>query len=61
MDFLNTAYQQITDLFRTMTPAARITTGLLLAVVVISLVFLFRYESETADAFLFGAEPLTTR
>jgi flagellar M-ring protein FliF len=41
MDFLNRAYAQIADLFRTMTPGARITAGLLLAVVVVSLAYLF--------------------
>ncbi|MCC6125581.1 MAG: hypothetical protein IT426_11505 [Pirellulales bacterium] len=41
MDFLNKAYAQLADLFRTMTPGARITAGLLLAVVVVSLGFLF--------------------
>ena len=44
MDFLNKAFAQLSDLFRSMTPAARITAGLLLAVVVVSLVYLFRYQ-----------------
>ena len=36
MDFLNKAIAQLSELFRSMTPGARITAGLLLAVVVIS-------------------------
>ena len=36
MDFLNKSIQQIGDLFKAMSPAARMTAGLLLAVVVIS-------------------------
>jgi flagellar M-ring protein FliF len=59
MDFLNKAYGQVTDLFKSMTPAARLTTGLLVATIVISLVFLFRQQAETADELLFGGRTLT--
>lgn len=59
MDFINKSYTQVVDLFRTMTPAGRITMGLLLSVVVISLAFLFRQQTDQADEYLFGAEPLT--
>ena len=44
MDFLNKSYAQVADLFRTMTPGARITAGLLLAVVVVSLGYLFNNQ-----------------
>jgi hypothetical protein len=37
MDFFAKTFAQLAELFRSMTPAARITTGLLLAAVVISL------------------------
>ena len=40
MDSLNKAYAQLRDLFLSLTPAARLTTTLLLSVVVISLVYL---------------------
>jgi flagellar M-ring protein FliF len=40
MDFLNKSYEQLIDLFRSMTVGARITSALLLAVVVISLAYL---------------------
>jgi flagellar M-ring protein FliF len=61
MDFLNKALAQLRDLFGTMSPAARITTGLLLAVVIVSLCYLFQFETDNADDFLFSAEPLTQR
>ncbi len=54
----NKAVAQLSDLFRSMTPAARVTTGLLLTVVVVSLGYLFRYESSAADAYLMNGEPI---
>lgn len=54
MDFLNKAYAQLTDLFRSMTPGARITAGLLLAVVVVSLGYLFNSHVSGPDADLLG-------
>ena len=59
MDFFNKAYGQIAELFRSMTPAARITTSLLLGVIVVSLAFLLRGQATSADAYLFGARALT--
>ncbi len=59
MDFLNKAIAQLSELFRSMTPGARITAGLLLAVVVISLGYLFNQGTAGPDAYLFGAEPLS--
>ncbi len=58
MDIFNKAIAQLSDLFRSMTPGARITAGLLLAVVVISLGYLFRYENSAADAYLMNGEPI---
>jgi len=58
MDFLNRAFTQLADLFRSMTPAARITTGLLLAVVVISLGYLFTYRVSGPDCDLMNGEPI---
>ena len=58
MDFLNKAIAQITDLFRSMTPGARITAGLLLAVLVVSLGYLFNHQSSSPDAFLMDGESL---
>ena len=56
MDFLNKTFAQFSDLFRTMTPGARITAGLLLAVVVISLTYLFSYQMSSSDTFLLGGK-----
>lgn len=59
MDFVNKSFGQITDLFRSMTPGARITTGLLFAVVVSSLVYLFRFQVEHTDEYLLGGNVLS--
>ncbi|HUG67094.1 MAG TPA: hypothetical protein VMM76_05055 [Pirellulaceae bacterium] len=59
MDFLNKAYGQVADLFKSMTPAARLTTGLLVLAICISLLFLFRQQTESADELLFGGRTLT--
>ncbi len=58
MDFLNNAIKQTNDLFRTMTPGARVTAGLLLAVVVVSVVYLFQQSASGPDTYLFGGEYL---
>ena len=59
MDFLNKAYAQLAELLKSLTPAARITAGLLLATVVISLVYLFQYHTSAPDAYLMGGEPFS--
>ena len=59
MDFLNKSIAQVSELFRSMTPGARLTAGLLLAVVVVSMGYLFRQSATGPDAFLFGGEPLS--
>jgi flagellar M-ring protein FliF len=59
MDFLNKSMAQLSELFRSMTPGARLTAGLLLAVVVVSMGYLFRESASGPDAFLFGGEPLS--
>ena len=58
MDFLNKAYAQIADLFRTMTPGARITAGLLLVVVVVSLGYLFNSQISGPSADLMHGVPI---
>lgn len=58
MDFLNKSIDQVSELFRSLTPGARITAGLLLAVVVGSAGHLFRQGTAGPDAYLFGGEPL---
>lgn len=58
MDFLNKAFAQLSDLFRSMTPAARITTGLLLVVVVVSLGYLVTFQMSGPDVYLFNGAPI---
>jgi len=58
MDFLNKSIAQVSELFRSMTPGARLTAGLLLAVVVVSVGYLFRQGTAGPDAYLFGGEAL---
>jgi flagellar M-ring protein FliF len=56
MDFLNKAFAQLNELFRSMTVGARITAALLLVVVAVSLVYLFRYETSSPDLYLMNGE-----
>jgi flagellar M-ring protein FliF len=58
MDFLNKTFAQLKDLFSSMTPGARITAGLLLVVVVVSLTFLFRSQVSGPDVYLLNGEPV---
>jgi flagellar M-ring protein FliF len=58
MDFLNKSIAQLSELFRSMTPGARITAGLLLAVVVVSLGYLFKQGASGPDTYLFGGAAL---
>jgi flagellar M-ring protein FliF len=59
MDFLNKSLAQVGELFRSMTPGARLTAGLLLAVVVVSMGYLFRQGVSGPDVFLFGGAALS--
>ena len=52
MDFLNKSFAQLTDLLQGMTPGARITTGLLLVVVVVSVGYLFAHATSGPDVYL---------
>jgi flagellar M-ring protein FliF len=56
MDFLSKAYGQLVDLLRSMTPAARITTALLLAVVVVGLALLLGRQAGGPDDLLLGGQ-----
>jgi flagellar M-ring protein FliF len=59
MDFVNQAYSQLVELLRSMSVGTRLATGLLLAAVVISLVYLFQYQVSGGDDFLLGGRPFT--
>lgn len=57
MDFVNKAYAQLADVFKTMTPGSRIAVGLLLAAIVVALVYLFQYQVTSGDEYLLGGRP----
>src|SRR5687767_1972857 len=59
MDFVNKAYSQSLELFRSLSPGTRIVAGLLLAAVVVSLVYLFQYQVTSGDEYLLGGRPFT--
>jgi flagellar M-ring protein FliF len=58
MNFINKGLAQVGDLFRSMTPGARLTAGLLLVVIVVSVAYLFNHQFTGGDAYLFGGEPV---
>jgi flagellar M-ring protein FliF len=58
MESINNSLAQLRDLFRSMTPAARVTAGLLLSAVVVSLGYLFAGGAGQAEHLLFGGEQL---
>ncbi len=59
MDFLNQSFAQLKDLFDGMTPGSRITAGLLLVVVVVSLGYLFTYSVPGGDVYLLEGRMFT--
>lgn len=54
MNYLNQIGQQFVDLFKSMTPAARIVTALLTVAIGVSLFFLFKLQSTAGNSYLFG-------
>ncbi len=60
MDFLNKAFLQLKDLFRSMSAGARITAALLLVLVVVSLAYLFRYQMSGPGVYLMNGELFST-
>src|SRR3972149_9909173 len=60
MDFINKAFLQLTELFRSMTIGARITAALLLVLVVVSLAYLFHYQASGPAVYLMGGEAFST-
>jgi flagellar M-ring protein FliF len=60
MDFLNQAFAQATNLFRSMSVGARIVAALLLAVIVVSLTYLFNHRLAAPDSYLMGGEPIAS-
>ena len=56
MDFLAKAVQQLRELYEGMTPSARIVTALLTTAIVVSLFFLFSYETIGGDTYVYGGQ-----
>ncbi len=56
MDFLNKAMAQASDLFRSMSVGSRITAGLLLVAIVVSLTFLFRVQVGGPNSYLMNGQ-----
>ncbi len=52
MDFVNRSFDQIKDVFNSMTPGARITAALLLVVIVVAVAFLFQSPLASSDNYL---------
>lgn len=61
MEFINRSLSQLADLFRSMTPGARITSVLLVAVIVISLVYLVTFQYQGGGEYLFGGHEFSER
>ena len=59
MNILSSAVSQVRELLSSMTPAGRITTGLLLIAVVVSLAYLFRTGVGGGEEYLLGGRPLS--
>jgi flagellar M-ring protein FliF len=60
MDFVNKLYAQLADVFRSMTPGTRVATGLLLAVIVVGLVYLFQYQVNSGDEYLLNGRAFSS-
>lgn len=54
MDFVNKTIKQLTDLFASMTPAARVTSALLVVAIGLSLFFLFQFQTSLGDVYIYG-------
>ncbi|GAA4424806.1 hypothetical protein [Bremerella cremea] len=58
MDFLNKAFEQVKDLFVSMTPGSRIIAGLLVVAIVTSVAFLFQSEMFQKDVPILSGAPI---
>jgi flagellar M-ring protein FliF len=59
MDFVNQAYAQLVELLRSMSAGTRVATALLLVVVVVSVAYLFQYQTAGGDEYLLGGRSFT--
>ncbi len=56
MDFINRHYQSTLALLRSMTPAAQVTSVIMLVSIVASMAYLFQYQISGGTIFLFGGQ-----
>lgn len=56
MDFFNRHYQSTLGLLRSMTPAAQVSSVIMLIAIVASMVYLFQYQLSGATTYLFGGK-----
>ena len=59
MDFLNKAFEQLKDLFTSMTPGSRIIAGLLVVAIVTSVAFLFQADMFEKDVPILSGAPIS--
>src|SRR5262245_1363655 len=60
MDFVNQAYSQLVELFRSMSVGTRLATGLLLVLVVVSIFYLVQYQATGGDEYLLGGRAFSS-
>lgn len=60
MDFLNKAYQSVLELFQSMTPAARVTSGIMLAAIVASMFYLFQFQISGGTVYIYGGQEFSS-
>ncbi|MFT7640251.1 MAG: flagellar M-ring protein FliF [Pirellulaceae bacterium] len=60
MDHFNNLLNQITEVFRSMTPAARVTSALLMVTIVVSVAFLFQAGAEGEDELFLDGRTFTS-
>jgi flagellar M-ring protein FliF len=56
MDYLNRAFQSISELLRSMTPAAQVSSVIMLLAIVVSMAYLFQYQLNGGSTYLFGGQ-----
>ncbi|GEM_PF-1560787 len=56
MNFLNKSYYSLVELFKSMTPAARVTSGIMLIAIIASMFYLFQFQLSAGTVFIYGGQ-----
>lgn len=56
MNFLNQSYHSLVELFKSMTPAARVTSGIMLVAIIASMFYLFQFQLNGGTVFIYGGQ-----